>query len=531
MICDRDRAPRPTTWWGHCVGYPGTRRPRGVQALDRDHQVDTNLFAVGVSRRDAWPRCARASRCATARRLRRRRAGPRRRRAAGALPGHVREGGALMQRRRQPVIDLPFKRPGNLPRRRSEAADIDLADIQGNVLRGYTFPTAAYIFLRIDDVERARALMSAHADRGGDRRALAGRPAGDRHPRRLHLLRACRRSACPTTSSPPSRPSSARAWPPAPSASATAGRARPRTGSPAWAPARRTCSSPSTRSTTSTSTSAARCCASSARRHGATTVINETRAEALPGGKDHFGFFDGIAQPAVAGSGVERASGRRPARRRRRLARRLHRRVPARPRRRGRRPARRAGRAVRPQRDVRGLPQAADRRRGLPRATSRSKGARLPGRPRHARGQDRRALERRDAARALPRRARPRRSSTTRRGSTTSPTPTTPRGCAARSAPHIRRANPRDAEGFFDGRMTNRHRIIRRGRTYGHAAARGRHGGRRRRSAASCSSCFNAEHLAPVRDDPDAVDRRRRPVRPRSRQGLPHRRARRQTAR
>ena len=58
---------------------------------------------------------------------------------------------------------LPFKRPGNLPRRRSEAADIDLADIQGNVLRGYTYPDAAYLFLRIDDVERARALMSADA--------------------------------------------------------------------------------------------------------------------------------------------------------------------------------------------------------------------------------------------------------------------------------------------------------------------------------------------------------------------------------
>ena len=32
---------------------------------------------------------------------------------------------------------------------------------------------------------------------------------------------------------------------------------------------------------------------------------------------------------------------------------------------------------------------------------------------------------------------------------------------------HIRRANPRDMEDFFDGRLTNRHRIIRRGRTYG----------------------------------------------------------------
>jgi Dyp-type peroxidase family len=32
---------------------------------------------------------------------------------------------------------------------------------------------------------------------------------------------------------------------------------------------------------------------------------------------------------------------------------------------------------------------------------------------------------------------------------------------------HIRRANPRDAEGFWSGRLTNRHRIIRRGRPYG----------------------------------------------------------------
>src|SRR5262249_33925694 len=32
---------------------------------------------------------------------------------------------------------------------------------------------------------------------------------------------------------------------------------------------------------------------------------------------------------------------------------------------------------------------------------------------------------------------------------------------------HIRRANPRDAKGFFEGRLSNRHRIIRRGRSYG----------------------------------------------------------------
>jgi len=37
----------------------------------------------------------------------------------------------------------------------------------------------------------------------------------------------------------------------------------------------------------------------------AVTLVHLQRAEALPGGKDHFGFFDGIAQPALRGAGVE----------------------------------------------------------------------------------------------------------------------------------------------------------------------------------------------------------------------------------
>ena len=48
----------------------------------------------------------------------------------------------------------------NLPRRRTVDAAIDLADIQGDVLRGYTYPCAAYLFLRVVDVERARALLT-----------------------------------------------------------------------------------------------------------------------------------------------------------------------------------------------------------------------------------------------------------------------------------------------------------------------------------------------------------------------------------
>ena len=37
----------------------------------------------------------------------------------------------------------------------------------------------------------------------------------------------------------------------------------------------------------------------------AVTLVHLQRAEALPGGRDHFGFFDGIAQPALRGAGVE----------------------------------------------------------------------------------------------------------------------------------------------------------------------------------------------------------------------------------
>jgi Dyp-type peroxidase family len=42
---------------------------------------------------------------------------------------------------------------------------------------------------------------------------------------------------------------------------------------------------------------------------GAVTVINETRAAALEGGRDHFGFADGIAQPSLHGSGVKARPG------------------------------------------------------------------------------------------------------------------------------------------------------------------------------------------------------------------------------
>ena len=46
-------------------------------------------------------------------------------------------------------------------------------------------------------------------------------------------------------------------------------------------------------------------------------------------------------------------------------------------------------------------------------------------------------------------------------------------GLACPIGAHVRRANPRDDDGFFGGKLSDRHRIIRRGRAYGPALADG----------------------------------------------------------
>jgi Dyp-type peroxidase family len=40
-------------------------------------------------------------------------------------------------------------------------------------------------------------------------------------------------------------------------------------------------------------------------RHGGIAVVGDQAGSALPGGKEHFGFADGFAQPAIEGSGVD----------------------------------------------------------------------------------------------------------------------------------------------------------------------------------------------------------------------------------
>ena len=50
-------------------------------------------------------------------------------------------------------------RPENLPRRAVLTPEFDLSDIQGGVLRAYTMPAAAYLFLRIKDVAKGCRLL------------------------------------------------------------------------------------------------------------------------------------------------------------------------------------------------------------------------------------------------------------------------------------------------------------------------------------------------------------------------------------
>ena len=429
-----------------------------------------------------------------------------------------------MQRRRQPVIDLPFKRPGNLPRRRSEAADIDRADIQGNVLRGYTYPTAAYIFLHIDDVDRARALMSAtltevataepwedgppptatHASftysgletLGVPDDILASFPAEFREGMAARAERLGDRG-----------PSAPEHWEPGLGTGEAHvlitvyaidnehlderrevlrqfGQAARRDDGDQRDARRGAGRAARTTSASSTGSRSRRSPAAAWRRARATASPTAPAAgatsctgEFLHGHIDEDGGLpDAPAAPFDCNGTFE-----------------VYRKL---------------------QTDVAAF-----------RAYMEEKGRDYPGGPDMlaakivGRWSDGTPLV------LSPERPDP--------GIVDDPARINDfsyaddaEGLRCPLGAHIRRANPRDAEGFFKGRMTNRHRIIRRGRTYGPPLPEGvmEDDGAGARARVRV---LQREHLAPVRDHPDAVDRRRRPVRARSRQGLPHRRARR----
>jgi len=185
---------------------------------------------------------------------------------------------------------------------------LDLASIQGFVVRGYRLPAAGYLFLRVDDPARARALIAETtpevltaapweskpesgvnvaftyaglAALGVPGTSLAG------FPEDFRAGMAARGPALGDVGE-----SASEAWeaPFGPGGDVHAMvMVSARDGDALAARDRRL--------------------RAAIERHGGVTVVGEQTGAALPGGTEHFGFADGFAQPAIEGSGVEALPG------------------------------------------------------------------------------------------------------------------------------------------------------------------------------------------------------------------------------
>ncbi|HEY5058403.1 MAG TPA: Dyp-type peroxidase [Gaiellaceae bacterium] len=374
-----------------------------------------------------------------------------------------------MSERQQPgLLERSLRRPPNLSRRKGEPAQVELADIQGNVLRGYTYPTAAYIFLRIDDVAKGKALLDRMMPRittgepwetqpdvaiqvaftyAGLERLGVSEEILATFPETFREGMAARAEYLGDRG--PSAPAN---WEPG------LGTGEAHVLVSVWAIDNEHLDAVREELRQVGATA------------GATTVINETRAEALEGGRDHFGFFDGISQPAVEGTGVKGRPG-------------------------DGQPDGAGG-----WRDIAtgefllgyededaGLPDAPAapfdrngtfvvyRKLRADVAAFRSfldeAGRHFPGGPELlaakivGRWRDGTPLVSSPDAPDAELTSTDRINDFSYAGD--------PHGLRCPLGAHVRRANPRDMDGFFGGLLTNRHRIIRRGRTYGRPLAEG----------------------------------------------------------
>ena len=355
-------------------------------------------------------------------------------------------------------------RPPNLPRRKGERSTVDLADIQGNVVRGYSHAKAAYLFLQVDDVARGKALLAHMLPR-----ITSGEPWGDTPPATaIQVAFSCAglRRMGVSEEVLATFPEEFREGMAARAASLGD---RGTNAPPHWEQGLGTGNAHVLVTVWAVDNAHLEVVRDELRligqSSGAIHVINETRAEALEGGKDHFGFFDGISQPSVEGSGMQGRPGD------------------------GQPDGAGGWRDVAQGEFLLGyhdedndLPEAPAapfdrngtfmvyRKLAMDVAGFRrfiaEVGARYPG------GAD--LL----AAKIVGRW----RDGTPLSASPGVPDPaitsdpqrindftyaTDPAGLRCPVGAHIRRVHPREAEGFFGGRLTNRHRIIRRGRTYG----------------------------------------------------------------
>jgi Dyp-type peroxidase family len=345
-------------------------------------------------------------------------------------------------------------RPPNVPRRRGKPATIELEDIQGNVLRGYTMPAAAYLWLRIVDVAEARALMRRMLPQVATAAPWATAPATALNVAftfaGLHALGLPQ----PVLDSFPDafrEGMAARA-----DRLGDRGPSAPSNWEPGFDRAHVL--------VTVSAVDGAHLAAALESVIGedaemrAVALVHLQRAEALAGGRDHFGFFDGIAQPAIHGSGVaprpgdgqpDGAGGWREVATGEVLLgyRDEDGALPAAP----RTPFDRNGTFVVYRKLA--MDAAAFRRfvveAGYPGGADQL-GAKIVGR-----WPDGTPLalspDRPDPSVAI----------------NDFSYANDPDGLRCPLGAHIRRANPRDSAGFYQGRLSNRHRIIRRGRAYG----------------------------------------------------------------
>ena len=198
--------------WGHCAGYPGRADAPAFAAYFRDHQVESALFFGAYGDQTVAEVHANLARRTQLIEFAMAAPGPRAGRAAGALPGGV----------------------------HGVTEPLELASIQGFVVRGYRLPSPATCSCA-STTPRAPARCWPRstpdvltADAVGDEAGVGASTSPSPTP-------GSRRSASPARRSPASRTSSAPGWRRAPSCSATSARAPRSTGRRPSAVARSTC--------------------------------------------------------------------------------------------------------------------------------------------------------------------------------------------------------------------------------------------------------------------------------------------------